>query len=95
MSKRSIASSCGCSRNTVTSVLNRAIECDISWPLSDDVSDSDLQDWLFPKKSKVQNHRMPDFEYIHKELAKKGVTLTLTLCGDLSHHLSTIEPVNA
>lgn len=51
--------------------LNRAIECDISWSLSDDVSDSDLQGWLFPKKSNVQNHRMPDFEYIHKELAKK------------------------
>lgn len=77
MSKRSIAASCGCSRNTITTVLERAAECDISWPLPDDVTDGDLQGYLFPDKSKMQNHRMPDYEYIHKELAKKGVTLTL------------------
>ncbi|WP_257352270.1 IS21 family transposase [Pseudalkalibacillus decolorationis] len=77
MSKRSIAASCGCSRNTITSVLERATECVISWPLSEDVTDGDLQGYLFPERSNVQNHRMPDYEYIHKELAKKGVTLTL------------------
>ncbi|MCP3033580.1 IS21 family transposase [Halobacillus sp. A1] len=77
MSKRNIAASCGCSRNTITSVLDRASVCDISWPLSDEVTDGDLQAFLFPEKFKVQNHRMPDYEYVHKELAKKGVALTL------------------
>jgi transposase len=77
LSKRNIAASCGCSRNTITSVLERATERDISWPLSSDVTDGDLQSYLFPERSVGQNHRMPDYEYIHKELAKKGVTLTL------------------
>jgi transposase len=77
LSKRSIAASCGCSRNTITSVLERAAVRDISWPLSEDVTDGDLHGFLFPERSNTQNHRMPDYDYIHKELAKKGVTLTL------------------
>lgn len=77
MSKRSIAASCGSSRNTISSVLERAEKCEISWPLSGDVTDGDLQGYLYPEKSMKHSHRMPDYDYIHKELAKKGVTLTL------------------
>lgn len=77
MSQRSIASSCGCSRNTVSDVITRAEQQVNSWPLSEDISDGDLRGFLFPEKSTVQEHRMPDYEYVHRELAKKGVTLTL------------------
>lgn len=77
MSQRAIASSCDCSRNTVISVLNRAQERDISWPLPNDLTNGELHNFLFPEKKATQIQKTPDFEYIHKELAKKGVTLTL------------------
>jgi transposase len=36
-----------------------------------------LKQTLFGKQSKPQKHKMPDLEYIHQEMAKNGVTLTL------------------
>jgi len=76
-SQRSIASSCQCSRNTVSNVLSRANEKGIEWPLPDDVGDVDLQQMLFPEKVQSASRRIPDCEQIHKELAKSGVTLSL------------------
>ena len=32
---------------------------------------------LFPEKEKEMSYRTPDCEYIHRELAKPGVTMTL------------------
>lgn len=78
VSKRGIASSCGHSRNTIREVLRRAEEKNIHWPLGKDVTDADLQTILFPEKQIPSDHRRkPDGEYIHKELAKSGVTLSL------------------
>lgn len=77
MSNRSIASICSCSRNTVASVLERAKLKTISWPFDNPLSDKELHELLFPEKVYGSNQRMPDCEYIHNELAKSGVTLTL------------------
>ncbi|MGL5649127.1 MAG: IS21 family transposase [Clostridium sp.] len=77
ISGRSISISCGCSRNTVASTLKRAAECDISWPLPDNMTDSELVKALFPKQNISSTRRMPDYEYIHKELAKSNVTMSL------------------
>ena len=77
LSQRSISSSCQCSRNTVSDVLTRAKEKDGTWPLPDDVADADLQYLLFPEKAQVSPRKVPDVEYIHRELAKSGVTLSL------------------
>lgn len=72
LSNRSIASSCGCSRNTVGDVLKRA-----KGPFEGDITDTDLQRILFPEKNKSYFRKQPDCEYIHKEMAKSGVTLSL------------------
>lgn len=77
LSNRGIASSCGCSKNTVGVVLKRAGEVGISWPLEKDMNDSELQGMLFPEKNKSDTRRKPDVSYIHKEMAKSGVTLSL------------------
>lgn len=77
LSQRSIASSCQCSRNTVSNVLTRANERGLSWPLPEDVGDADLQHMLFPDKVQPSSRNIPDSEYIHRELAKSGVTLSL------------------
>lgn len=77
VSQRGIASSCQCSRNTVSTVLERAEKHGVSWPLQDDMTDADLQELLFPGKCIKSNRRLPDCEHIHKEMAKSGVTLSL------------------
>lgn len=77
LSNRSIASSCSSSRNTISDVLKRAHELGISWPLEDDVTDSKLQNLLFPEKHQDEPRRKPDVEYLYKEMSKSGVTLTL------------------
>ena len=48
-SERNIAHSCGVSRNTVAKVVKRAVEMNLSWPLDHDMTDSVLEEMLFPK----------------------------------------------
>ena len=77
LSQRNIAQSCQCSRNTVAAVLQRAREANLSWPLEVE-TDVDLERLLFPEKQlQVSLRRMPDFEQISTELARRGVTLKL------------------
>ncbi len=50
----------------------------IAWPLDDDITNEDIQEILFPGKYAFASpYTVPDFQWIHTELAKKGVTLTL------------------
>lgn len=77
LSQRSIASSCHCSRNTVSDVLFRANQKGLIWPLPEEVGDVDLQQMLFPEKAQSTPRKIPDCEYVHKEMAKSGVTLSL------------------
>jgi transposase len=77
LSRTSIGVALGYSRNTVADVLRRAKIKGLTSPLPKDMGDRELADMLFPEKAKEQNHRLPDCERVHKELGKKGVTLTL------------------
>ena len=78
ISQRSIAASCQCSRNTVARVLARAREATITWPLQTDLTDGELGKILFPDTSEPSSTRhLPDLEYVHKEMAKAGITLRL------------------
>ena len=77
-SQRSIASGAKVSRNTVSEVLKKAEQLNIAWPLDDDVTNATLEE-LFSEKhnSSPKVYASIDYDYIHKELSKKGVTLTL------------------
>jgi transposase len=77
ISSRNIAASLACSRNTIRAVITRASEEGITWPLPDTMTDRVLEQALFGKRPKSQKCKMPDLEYVHHELAKNGVTLTL------------------
>ena len=77
VSKRIIAASLKCSRNTIRAVLMKAAEEGITWPLPEKMTDTVLEKTLFGKHTGDQKHKMPDLEYIHQELARNGVTLTL------------------
>ena len=77
-SQRTIRSSAHCSDNTVRTVLEVASQKGIQWPLDDDITNADLERMLFPDKYKSAClYVEPDYPYIHRELAKRGVTLTL------------------
>lgn len=75
LSGRSIAAACGCSRNTVAKVLERAQALCINH--SDGLSESELESALFGEKSKGGQYAPLDYESIHREMAKSGVTLRL------------------
>ena len=76
--KKDIASSVHSSRNTVSEVLTLAGNLHVCWPLDDDVTNQSLENLFYPGRNKDNEERlMPDYPKIHRELAKKGVTLTL------------------
>ena len=79
LSQQSIADGSGVSKKTVNRVLKRARELDISWPLEPNETDAVLAGKLFPPASKQvpSNKRMPDFDYIRKELLRNGVNKKL------------------
>ena len=72
-SERNIAQSCGVSRNTVAKVLKQAAEINISWLLDFDMTDSVLEELMFPKDKSATNKRIPDFDYIRKKLLRNRV----------------------
>ena len=72
-----IAQSCACSRTTVIQTLRLAREKGLSCPLPEEMSDKQLAEILFPSASESRGYKMPDYEYVHKEMQKSGVTLNL------------------
>ena len=77
-SLRSIAREVHSSRDNVADTIKAAEAAGIIWPLDDDVTNEDIQEILFPGKyANTSPYTEPDYQYIHTELAKKGVTLTL------------------
>ena len=77
LSQRDICSSAGVSQKTVSKVQKRARELHIEWPLDESVTDIVLGKKLFPNEAVQTERRMPDFEYVRKELLRNGVTKKL------------------
>jgi transposase len=66
----------GHSHHTVKEILERAARnCPDLLP--DDVTDENLEKMLYPERVNTTPYVEPDYSYIHSELAKPGVTLTL------------------
>ena len=73
-----IAGSLHSSRNTVREVERLADEKGIRWPLGEEVTNPQLYALLYPERQEKANvYLEPDCAWIHRELAKKGVNLTL------------------
>lgn len=79
LSNRQIATGCGISRPTVGEYLKRAERAGLSWPLPDGLDDTALEAKLFPPAVTVPagERAEPDWAAVHRELKRKGVTLTL------------------
>lgn len=79
ISLRGIAASTGHSRQKVTEVIRLAEKKGlVSFPLDEVMTDRWMEEFLFPEKTLEASGRQPlNFDYIHEELAKPNVTLSL------------------
>ena len=72
-----ISESAAISRPTVITVLQKATETGLTYQRATELSDRELTKMLFPSEESKISYKMPDYEYIHKEMRKSGVTLQL------------------
>ncbi len=78
-SSREIGLSCGIGRSTVGDYIQRVKHAGLGWPLPEGLSDTALEQILFPPPTPRNSSRLfPDFHEVHKELqSRKHVTLML------------------
>lgn len=79
LSDREIALSCSMGKSTVGEYLERARRAGLSWPLGEELDDEKLEKILFISGGGLPStgRQLPDWSKVHKELKRKGVTLTL------------------
>lgn len=77
-SQRQIAASVHSSRSTISEVQALARKAGLTLPLDDSITNELLLKTFYPERVTAINPRAePDYGYIHKELAKSGVNLSL------------------
>ena len=73
-----VAAAAGCSPSTARRALKVASEAGLEWPLPEDLGDDAIKRLLYPKKfGKHGDFPDPDYEWVHEQLKRKGVTRTL------------------
>ena len=76
LSGRRIAATQGVSRNSVSEVLAAAREAGIDWRKAEAMTDAEVYERLFPGRVLPEPvYPDPDWERVHRELARVGVTL--------------------
>jgi transposase len=75
-SGREIAQSLGCARSTVGDTLCRAEAAALTFAAAQELSDAELYGRLYPGNTGFSRRRIePDYEYLHRELRRPGMTL--------------------
>ncbi len=77
LSHRAIGQSCGLGSGTVCEYIGRARAAGLSWPLPEELGDTELDRLLFPPVPTLDSRPVPDWPHIAAELRRKGVTLLL------------------
>jgi transposase len=75
--------------STVRETLKRFAASGLTWPLGDDVTDTVLEAGMYRNAGKKQGHRQyaePDFAWIHRELKRKHVTLSILWDEYIAQH---------
>jgi hypothetical protein len=72
-----IVESTAISRPTVITVMQRATVQGLDWQTAESLSDKELYDRLYPQSGGKPSYKMPDYDYIHREMSKPGVTQQL------------------
>ena len=74
---RPIARACNISTSTASVYVEKLKQCGATYQEIGEMDEDALTHLLFPKEEKASNKPLPDFDYLSKELKKKGVTLQL------------------
>ena len=78
LSLEAIARALKISKGVVSKYLRLASDAGLGWPLPDDLNDADLERLLYRQvAAREPTFVEPDYAWVHQELKKKGVTLTL------------------
>ena len=78
LSRRQASAASGVPLTTVNDYLRRAAAAGLKWPLPGDLDDGGLEALLYPPAApSVVSRPVPDWDRVHKELRRKGVTLQL------------------
>ena len=77
INNKQIAEGMGIARQTVVTAMQRASAQGLDWQTAEPLSDRELAARLFPQGDGKPNYKMPDYDAIHRELAKPGVTQQL------------------
>jgi transposase len=79
LSERQISKSTQVSRSTIGECLRRFAASGLSWPVSVELTDADIEARLFPPKPALPEilRATPDWAQINLEMRRKGVTLYL------------------
>ena len=77
-SNRQIADSIGVARSTVADYLRRAEMAGLTWPLPEDLDEETIDRLLFRDRAGCACvFPVPDWQAVHRELRRKGITLQL------------------
>ena len=78
MSQNDIARTRHMSRSSISTVMRIAKEKNITYENIKDINDDELYKMFFPEKLTTEDiYELPDYEYVHNELKRVGVALTL------------------
>ena len=69
-----IVESTAISRLTVIKVLQNNATQGLNWQTAESLSDKELSVRLFPQGNDKPGYKMPDYDYVHREMSKPGVT---------------------
>ena len=76
-SYREVATSLGISISTISDYVSRARAAGLSWPLPAGMSEEALHKQLFLPVAQTEERPHPEWEKVHRELRRKGMTLQL------------------
>ena len=86
LSHRAIGLACGIGCTTVREYVIRAQAAGLSWPLPSDLDEDGLEALLFPVVTTAEMRPLPEWSVVHRELRRKGVTLSLLWQEYKEHH---------
>jgi transposase len=77
LSQRQIAQSTGSGKSTIQDILAKAKDAGMTWDQISNMRERDILQRLMPPSREETKKIEPDWPYVHQELMKKGVTLSL------------------
>lgn len=75
LSALQIVASCNLGRSTIGEYLQRAQGAGLRWPLPENLDDTRLEAALFKRPICSNKQPLPDMNYLHTEMGRKGVIL--------------------